>query len=394
MELHVLNVTEAINLVNVSIAENLGALDVEGEISNYQIRGNSVYFNLKDENSSIRVYSPIWKIKAVLEDGMKVKINGIFRLHNTYGISLNVNFLELSGEGTIKKAFLLLKNKLEKEGLFNPFRKRQLPKYPNRIGIISSPDAAGYKDFIKIINARTSGLEILFYPTKVQGVDAGIQIIEGIDFFNSQEKPVEVLVIIRGGGDRWTDLITFDEEPLARAIARSRIITLVGVGHEQDETIADLVCDVRASTPSNAAELLITDKKDIINECSLRVDTIKHRLQSMIENKIILLDSNVNFLKEKINNMIDSKIDDINLNMENVKDKINNEINLLIEKNNSKISILEELNPKKILKKGYAVIRDKNNKKKQTFEKDDEIIVETHSNSLECKVINIIKKNK
>jgi len=114
----------------------------------------------------------------------------------------------------------------------------------------------------------------------------------------------------------------------------------------------------------------------------------------MVENKIVLLDSNINYLNEKINNMIDYKIDDINLNMENIKDRINNEINLLMEKNNSKISILEELNPRKILKKGYAVIRDKNNKKKQKFEKDDEIIVETHSNSLECKVINVTNKNK
>ena len=169
------------------------------------------------------------------------------------------------GEGSIKKSFELLKKKLTAEGLFDEARKRPLPWLPQHIGVISSVDAAGYRDFIKIISSRMGGLTIDVISTQVQGAAAADQIITAIKQFNEMANPPEVLAILRGGGSR-DDLAVFDDEKLVRAVAASRIPTITGVGHEIDTTLIDLVADKRASTPSNAAELLVPDRRELITQ--------------------------------------------------------------------------------------------------------------------------------
>lgn len=191
-------------------------------------------------------------------------------MHPRYGFSLNVFSIQPTGDGSIKKAADLLEAKLAKEGLFAPERKRFLPYPPANIGLITSVHSAAYADFMKIIQARWGGLTITLADVQVQGEAASGQIVEAITKFNMLAVPPEVLVITRGGGSP-EDLAAFNDEKVVRAVAASRIPTLVAVGHEIDVSLAELAADVRASTPSNAAELLVPDKKEIAKSLVLAI---------------------------------------------------------------------------------------------------------------------------
>jgi exodeoxyribonuclease VII large subunit len=163
----------------------------------------------------------------------------------------------------LKKSFELLRSKLSKEGLFAIEKKRQLPMLPEHVAVISSTGAAGYSDFMKIIEQRWGGITLDVAQVQVQGEVAPMQIMRALEYFNQQETLPEVIVIIRGGGSA-DDLAAFNDEPLVRAVAASRVPVLTGIGHEVDESLVDLAADVRASTPSNAAERLVPDKKDVL----------------------------------------------------------------------------------------------------------------------------------
>lgn len=262
MENVTLSVSEAIDLVNQTLDYAYPVLKVEGEISSFKInQGKWVFFDLKDEDGTLGCFMPLYQLRTALEDGMRVVVSAKPRLTKWGKFSLTVVSVSPVGEGSLKRAFELLKARLEKDGLFSEERKRALPAAPSRVAVITSQQAAGYADFVKVINERWGGVKVEVASVQVQGETAALQIVRAIEYFNQQEEPAEVLVLIRGGGSA-DDLSVFNDEPLVRAVAASRIPTLAGIGHEVDTTLVDLAADVRAATPSHAAQILVPDKNE------------------------------------------------------------------------------------------------------------------------------------
>jgi exodeoxyribonuclease VII large subunit len=331
----VFSVSDFIAIVNQTLEFAYPTVEVEGEIASFKInQGKFVFFDLKDAGGSVGCFMSVWQMRVPIEDGMKVVVSAVPKLTQWGKFSLTIKTITPSGEGALKKSFELLKNKLDGEGLFAIDRKRKLPRIPENIAVISSVQAAGYADFIKILNDRWGGIKINVAHTLVQGLDAPDQIINAINYFNQLEILPEVLVIIRGGGSA-DDLSAFNDEPLVRAIAASRIPTLVGVGHETDESLTDLVADVRASTPSNAAQILVPDKHEIIRSTYSQVNSILPRvLQSIDQQKQLVFDTLFSAV-EKVDMAVNNKLQ----NIEYLK------------------TVLSQLNPEKVLARGYALVR-------------------------------------
>lgn len=257
-------VSQFVAVFNQTLESAYPTVLVSGELANYRVSKNRwVYFDLKDEQASLRCFGTVYQLPGPLEEGMMLTVRAQPRLHPLYNFSLNVQAIQVSGEGSLKRAADLLAAKLTAEGLFDQDRKRTLPYPPQRIGLITSTQSAAYVDFIKILAERWGGLTIDVIDVQVQGEAAGPQLIRAIERFNAAAQPPDVLVITRGGGSA-DDLAAFSIEPVVRAVAASRIPTLVAIGHEVDISLAELAADRRASTPSNAAEILVPDRRDIV----------------------------------------------------------------------------------------------------------------------------------
>lgn len=255
-----LSPSDFVGLLNQTLEIAYPYVIIEGELSSFRISKNSwVYFDLKDENSSVSFFGSIYQLPGPLEDGMSVRVVGNPRLHPRFGFSVSFQSIQPVGQGTLKKAADLLAKKLEAEGLFAPERKRSLPLRPTKIGLITSASSAAYTDFVKIINSRWGGLEILVIDVLVQGDSSAGQLVKAVEYFNKSAQPPDVLVMTRGGGSM-EDLAAFSDERVVRAVAGSRIPTLVAIGHEVDISLAELAADMRASTPTNAASLVVPDK--------------------------------------------------------------------------------------------------------------------------------------
>jgi exodeoxyribonuclease VII large subunit len=245
---------------------------VEGEISNLKLASSGHwYFSLKDDKAQLAAV--VWRNDARLvrfkpKDGMKVLARGQLRVYPPRGAyQISVQVIEPLGKGSLQQAFEELKEKLEAEGLFAPSRKRPLPMLPRRIGVVTSPTGAVLKDILRVLRSRYANLEVLVYPAQVQGDDAAGDVAHGIRALNKlAARPggpaIDVIVVARGGGSL-EDLWAFNEEGVARAIAASKIPTISAVGHETDFTIADFVADLRAPTPSAAAERVVQAKEDL-----------------------------------------------------------------------------------------------------------------------------------
>ncbi len=259
-----LSVSQFVAVFNQAIDFAFPSVTVVGELANLRVSKNRwVYFDLKDEGATVKFFGTVYQLPGPLEDGLLLKVRGQPRLHNLYGFSVNVLSMQPAGEGSIRRAADLLRAKLEAEGLFDESRKRLLPYPPARIGLVTSKQSAAYADFVKILDARWHGLEIELIDVQVQGEAAPGQIVAALERFNAQAGLPDVLVLIRGGGSP-EDLAAFSTEPVVRAVAASRAPTLVAIGHEIDLSLAELAADVRASTPSNAAELLVPDRGEVL----------------------------------------------------------------------------------------------------------------------------------
>ena len=279
----VYSVTDFVAICNQVLDTSFGFIQVIGEIANYKISRNKwVYFDLKDQYSSLRFFGSAFNLPGELDDGMMVVASGLPQLHPKFGFSVNFHNIILSGEGSIQKSKSLLEQKLAKEGLFDEVRKRKLPIIPSKVAIISSSESAGFTDFTKIVNERWSGLDIILCDVSVQGDNSPSQIIRAIDYVNQHYQDVEVLVITRGGGSN-DDLQSFNHEGVVRAIIASRIPTLVAIGHEVDISLAERVADKRASTPSNAAQVLVPDKKHVLQNITTQQEYLRDYLQRMLE---------------------------------------------------------------------------------------------------------------
>ncbi len=330
-----LSVSECIATINQTLDYAYPGIEVEGEVASFTVnQGKYVFFDIKDPGGSLGCFMTVWQLRVPIENGMKVVIRATAKLTQWGKFSLTVQSIRPKGEGSLRKSYELLKEKLQKEGIFAPERKRRLPVMPGRVAVISSTGAAGYADFIKILDDRWGGVQVDVAHTQVQGADAPDQIIRAIRYFNEQAELADVLVIIRGGGSA-DDLSGFNDELLVREIAASRIPTVVGVGHETDETLADYAADVRAATPSNAAQLVVPNRSEIRA-------SVAHSLQLAGSLLAGAIESTGAEIQTKLAGMVST-----------MADQWQQEQDQLV----SAQGLLEAYSPMAVLARGYAIMR-------------------------------------
>jgi exodeoxyribonuclease VII large subunit len=253
----VYSVSQFVATLNQIIEYGLPFVRIEGEVSGYRVaKGKWVSFRIRDSKNMVECFMGAWQLQFPLEDGMKIVVGGNPRLNGKYGkFSISVQRIKPAGQGTLDRAYHLLHEKLSGEGLFDQDRKQALPQYPERIGVISSSGAAGYGDFKQRLQARWPLAQMMLEDVLVQGENAASEIIAALRELNGAGE-VDAIAIVRGGGAK-EDLFAFNDESLIREIHGSRIPVVVGVGHKRDETLARLVADVGAVTPTHAAELIV-----------------------------------------------------------------------------------------------------------------------------------------
>lgn len=335
MEEIVFTPADFVAAINQTLEFAYPSVSIQGELANLRVSKNRwVYFDLKDNLASVKFFGTIHQLPGPLEDGMLAQVRGLPRLHQQYGFSVNVQFMRPVGEGSIKKAAALLEAKLAAEGLFDDQRKRTLPYPPRRVGLIASGESAAYHDFMKVLNHRWAGVEVLHADVQVQGELAVGQITAALEQFNTHGDDVDVLILTRGGGSP-EDLSAFSTEQVTRAVAASRIPTLVAIGHEVDISLAELAADQRASTPSNAAELLVPDKKEVVASLQRYKTGLHQGMKNLITTQTDTIQGQTLEMGNILHNMFVQAGRGLRLKHE----------------------ILEALSPEAALKRGYAVIR-------------------------------------
>ncbi|HEX8090539.1 MAG TPA: exodeoxyribonuclease VII large subunit, partial [Blastocatellia bacterium] len=287
-ERRVLSVSELTARVKILVETQFNGVWIEGEVSNFRRHSSGHwYFTLKDEGAMLRCASFRMQnrlIRFTPEDGLSVRAHGRLSLYEARGeYQMLVEYLEPVGVGAMQLAFEQLKRRLEAEGLFDLERKRPLPALPRSIGVVTSPTGAAVRDILRVLKRRNEAVSVLIAPARVQGEGAGQEVARAIELLNSREE-VDVIIIGRGGGSI-EDLWCFNEECVARAIFNSRAPVISAVGHETDFTIADFVSDLRASTPSAAAEI-VTMARD---EISSRVAGLTQDLAAALRYRLLEL---------------------------------------------------------------------------------------------------------
>lgn len=330
----VITPSDFVAAVNQTLEYAYPGVVIEGELTNFRVSKNRwVYFDLKDEYASVKFFGTVYALPGPLEDGMLLRVTGQPQLSPRYGFSVTFRQISPVGEGSLVKAAQLLQNKLEKEGLFSQDRKRPLPYPPKTIGLITSRQSAAYADFMKILNSRWGGLQIKHADVQVQGEQAVSEIVRAFDMFNTTAETPDIVVLTRGGGSA-DDLAAFSTEQVTRAVAGSRAPTLVAVGHETDISLAELAADRRASTPSNAAELLVPDKNSELKQLKACEKSMRHALLA------VLSDSKTELKRQT-------------LQLAEATGHITRHARHVLE---SRAEILEQLNPDTVLKRGYALV--------------------------------------
>lgn len=318
-------------LMNVAVA---------GEISNLKYHSSGhIYFSLNDENSKVNCFLPASYAKNLsyeLGDGLEITATGKVNVYRRGGYySLFVRNIQVAGEGNLSMAFQLMKEKLEKEGLFDPAHKKPIPVFPHKIGILTSPTGAAVKDIIKIIRSKNELVDIVVFPVQVQGEGAAQNIAETLDFVNENFDDIDTLIVGRGGGSQ-EDLWAFNEEILARAIFRSEIPVISAVGHEIDFSISDFVADLRAETPTAAADIAVPDIRDL----SERLDKSAGEMLLHLKNRLSLGE----------------------LRTEKAFDQLKSELDMLLLRRSNEIEklklILEHNDPHRIMERGYTIIEN------------------------------------
>ncbi len=357
-----LTVSAVAKFIYSIIAENISSLWIRGEISNFKIQQNgNAYFNIKDSeaklNAIIMANSNAQKHISELKNGLEILVYGRISYYKKEGyITLFTEEIEFVGEGLLKQKFDELKKKLESEGLFNKEHKRKIPEFPQCVGIVTSPSGAAIQDILNVTSRRFSSVNIILFPASVQGESAVQDIVSSIKVANKYAyKYIDVLIVGRGGGSL-EDLWCFNEEAVARAIYGSKIPVISAVGHEIDYTIADYVADMRAPTPSAAAELVVKDKKEILKF----IESIKDRIDVLFINKY---DSIRNFLEIRgqgaIKRLFQEQLSDLSLTLENLSIRFTNNFKTYLNQTRSFLNLHKEklnaLHPHNTLKRGYTI---------------------------------------
>ncbi len=357
----VYSVTELNNFVKSLLDnnENLKNVFVTGEISNFKNHySGHMYMTIKDEGGAIKAVmfsSYASRLKFVPENGMKVIIFGSVSLYNKDGsYQLYITDMQPDGIGALNLAYEQLKEKLSKEGLFNPENKKTIPLFPQKIGVATAPDGAAVRDIFSVLKRRFPLAEIVFCPVAVQGASAALEIANAIKLFN-ENNACDVLIIGRGGGSL-EDLWAFNEEIVAREIFESEIPIISAVGHETDFTIADFVADLRAPTPSAAAELAVPD-----------IIELKSDLLGLKQHLTVLMKNRFNYEREYLENAEKrlsilspaNKILNSRQELSNLYEKIVNLVEIKLNNEKSKISVLSgklnALSPLDVLSRGYSI---------------------------------------
>ncbi len=392
-ERRVLTVSEITRRIKHTLETGFSSVSVEGEISNFKLHSSGhMYFALKD--SSATLSAVIWRSKVQAlsfqpADGMRVIANGrvsVYEMRGNY--QLDITSMRLAGAGELQLAFERLKTKLAAEGLFDEERKKPIPEYPERIGIITSPTGAALHDMLNILRRRFPAVEVIVHPVRVQGIGAAGEIAEAIRDFNRFGK-VDVMIVGRGGGSL-EDLWAFNEEPVARAIAYSKIPIISAVGHEIDFTIADFVADLRAPTPSAAAELAVRDRFALL-------EILRDNWYHMHENVAGI----IAYRRERIRNLLNSysfnrprdllrqysqRVDELERTMTAA---LSHNISMMHAASQSLRSQLNALDPHAVLRRGYAIVR-KNNHVISSHKKlraNDKIEIQFHDGMTSSQVI-------
>ncbi len=356
----VLTVSQFIQSLNLALSDAIfpyGAV-VEGEVVEYRVSQNKwIWFNLKDQEGIVSCFSTIWQLKQPLEDGLKVRVHGMPKVHPKSGkFSITVDRVEMVGEGALRRAFELLKKKLETEGLFAPERKRPIPRFPERIGLIASTESAAYSDFLRILKNRWGGLRIHAAHVQVQGRGAVADIVGAFNYFNAHPELAEALVLTRGGGSL-EDLLAFNSEEVARAVFSSKVPVIVAVGHERDESLADYAADLRVSTPSNAAERLVPDRRDVERELQGFVRGMEQALSDAVaskERRLFELETHLNDHVRAARAEFDAVMNDLQFALAKFEHRLA-EMHGAVAGDER---LLKTLDPKAVLKRGYGIVRD------------------------------------
>ena len=358
------SVAEITRHIKFLIEESFPSLVVRGEVSNLSLHSSGhVYFTLKDELAQIKCV--IWRSQAermgvALEDGMKVLARGKLTLYEKGGYyQITVFGVQPEGIGELQLAFENLKKKLYAEGLFSEEHKKPIPEYPETVGIVSSPTGAAIRDIVSVIRRRMPSIQIILAPVKVQGEGAANEIAQAIEDFDRYGKS-DVLIIGRGGGSL-EDLWAFNEEIVARAIHRCSIPTISAVGHEIDFTIADFVADVRAATPSAAAELAAPDRAEVLQQ----LVNLRYTLAQNCENMIGYYRDRLKHYEERYAfRRPENIIEQFRQQTDEFERRIIRQTQNCIISTNQTLDHLEKqlstLNPKNTLKRGYTITRQNN----------------------------------
>ena len=354
-------VTQINNYIKAIIerTEVLQNIWIKGEISNLKYHSSGhVYLTLKDDGATLRAVmfkSAVLKLPFKMENGMKVSANGrigVFERDGAY--QLYIENMEAEGQGDLFKKLEELKKKLSAEGIFDERYKKPIPRFPKRVGIVTSPTGAAVRDIINILTRRYRIAEVFLYPALVQGANASESIVKGIEFFN-QNTDVDVLIVGRGGGSI-EDLWAFNEEKTVRAIFASDIPIISAVGHETDFTLADAVADLRAPTPSAAAELAVPDSEDIKSMLGKYNERLKNLLVLKAEDRetklrLISERASAQSFMRRIENLMQTTDRAFDLLVRGYTASVDKKVNLLTE-NAVK---LDALSPLKVFERGYSV---------------------------------------
>lgn len=380
--------------MNFDADENLANIFISGEISNFtnHYRTGHLYFTLKDDSAAVRAVmfnSSAKRLKFMPEDGMKVIARGRVSVYEASGqYQLYVDDMQPDGVGALNLAYEQLKEKLQKEGLFSEQHKKPLPPYPEKVGVITSPTGAAVRDIINVLGRRFPYAEIVFCPVLVQGDGAHLQLTDAVNLFKS-ERAADVIIIGRGGGSI-EDLWEFNDEGLARAVYNSDIPVISAVGHETDFTICDFVADMRAPTPSAAAELAVPDA----NELQYALSALKNRMFLNVSSGIADRRSRLEYLTSKgalksPDEMLSNRSQRLDTAFSKMLSSYENRIGGKKVEFISAATALSKLDPMSVLMRGFAFVSDKNGKNvysSQALAKGDKINVRFHDGSAVCEV--------
>ena len=380
--------------MNFDADENLANIFISGEISNFtnHYRTGHLYFTLKDDSAAVRAVmfnSSAKRLKFMPEDGMKVIARGRVSVYEASGqYQLYVDDMQPDGVGALNLAYEQLKEKLQKEGLFSELHKKPLPPYPEKVGVITSPTGAAVRDIINVLGRRFPYAEIVFCPVLVQGDGAHLQLTDAVNMFNS-ERAADVIIIGRGGGSI-EDLWEFNDEGLARAVYNSEIPVISAVGHETDFTICDFVADMRAPTPSAAAELAVPDA----NELQYALSALKNRMFLNVSSGIADRRSRLEYLTSKgvlksPDEMLSNRSQRLDTAFSKMLSSYENRIGGKKVEFISAATALSKLDPMSVLMRGFAFVSDKSGKNvcsSQALAKGDKINVRFHDGSAVCEV--------